>query len=118
MPSLKQLEVGYKALKEILDTQDNMSPSDEFYYNMLGELRNSLVAETDDVLEAWKIIADNIENVWLSEGRFTVFKRKITQFIVEDDQRRRRRRIVEELSRHFEMLHLGSSLKPAKKKDT
>ena len=110
MPSLKQLEVGCKALKEILGTQDNRSQSDEFYCNMLGELRNTLVAEADEVLEAWKIIADNIENVWLSEGRFTVFKRKITQFTVKEDQRRRRGRIVEELFRHvnFDMLHLGS----------
>ena len=112
MPSLKQLEVGYKALKEILDTQDNKSPSEEFYYNMLRELRHTLVAEADEVLEAWKIIADNIENVWLSEGRFTVFKRKITQFIVEEDTWRRMARIVEELNVNFDMLHLGSPGSP------
>ena len=94
MPSLNQLEVGYKALKEILNTQGNMSSSDELYYKMLVELRNTLLAESDEVLEAWTIISDSIENVWLSEGRFTVFKRKINQFIVEEDQRRRRRRVV------------------------
>ena len=90
MPSLNQLEVGYKALKEILNTQGNRCSLDEFYYKILVELRNILLSENDEVLEAWKIIADSIENVWLSEGRFTVFKRKINQFIVEEDQRRRR----------------------------
>ena len=93
VPCLKQLEIGWIKLKEITTKElESKARQDESHSRDASEkiLTPLFVQEHSSLLKALKITAENVANVWMSEGKFTFFKRKITELVEIELEKRTR----------------------------
>ena len=93
VPCLKQLELGWIKLKEIVTKElESKARQDESLYRDASEkiLTPLFVQEHSSLLKARKMTAENVANVWMSEGKFTFFKRKITELVEIELEKRTR----------------------------